>query len=826
MNGFFWSQWPLLLFVPVAFLGLGWFAAPAHAWAVFGVLVAMGIHTGWIWLTLVGLITAVLLTPPLRAGLISGPLMRMMTKLGFLPTVSTTEKEALEAGTTWADAEFFSGKPNFERLANEAYPGLTEAEQAFIDGPVETVCRMTDDWQVWQDRDLPKEVWEYLAKEGFFGLIIPTEYGGHGFSASANSAVVCKLSSRSGTLGITVMVPNSLGPAELLHHYGTQEQKDELLPRLADGREIPAFALTEPAAGSDAGSITASGEVFRGDDGELFLRFNWRKRYITLAAVSTLLGLAFKMRDPGNLLGKGEDLGITCALIPTSTPGVEKGERHDPLGVPFYNCPTEGHDVILPVSCVIGGQAGIGRGWIMLMECLAAGRGISLPASAVASCKASARLAGSYSAIRKQFGLSIGKFGGVQEPLARIGGFAYLTEAARRYTCGALDKGAKPAVITAIMKYNTTEMARQSINDAMDVLGGAAISRGPRNLLAHAYMATPISITVEGANILTRTLVVFGQGAIRCHPFAWAEVEAAEAGDSHAFDRAFFGHVGHVARNFCRTALLDLTGGRLGRTPVDGPCAPYYKRLDWASARFAILSDLSMAMIGGDLKRREEITGRFADIMSWMYLIQATLRRFEAEGRQSEDLPFLRWSADYGFARIQDAFDGLYANLKLPLIGWALAGPVRLWSRIMIMGSAPSDRLGSQVAMALQAPGEQRERITGGLYIPTDPTEAVGRLERTLGLVTQADQVARKIKAAIKERLLPRQKPITLLEQAHGAGVITQEELELVIEAEAARVDTVEVDSFTLEEYLRTSVQAGSNQVSTGLDQPPVTLAS
>ena len=807
MNGFFWSNWPTLLLVPVAFLTLGWFAAPAPAWAVFGLLVAAGIHTGWWWLGVVAGIAAILLVPAVRTMLISGPLMKMMSKLGFLPKVSTTEKEALEAGTTWADAELFSGKPNFKRLSEEDYPGLTEAEQAFLDGPVETVCRMTDDWQVWQDRDLPKEVWDYLAKEGFFGLIIPTEYGGHGFSASANSAVVSKLSSRSGTLGITVMVPNSLGPAELLHHYGTKEQKDELLPRLADGREIPAFALTEPGAGSDAGSITASGEVFRGEDGELYLRFNWRKRYITLAAVSTLLGLAFKMRDPGNLLGKGEELGITCALIPTDTPGVEKGERHDPMGVPFYNCPTEGHDVVLPINCLIGGHNGIGRGWIMLMECLAAGRGISLPASAVATCKAAARLAGSYSAIRKQFGVSIGRFGGVQEPLARIGGFAYLTEAARRYTCGALDKGAKPAVITAIMKYNTTELARQAINDAMDVLGGAAISRGPRNLLAHAYMATPISITVEGANILTRTLVVFGQGAIRCHPHAWSEVMAAESGDSRAFDKAFFGHVGHVARNFSRTVLLDLTGGRLGRSPVNGPCAPYYKRLDWASARFAILSDLSMAMIGGDLKRREEVTGRFADIISWMYLVQATLRRFEAEGRPAEDLPFLRWSADYGFAKIQSAFDGLYTNLNLPLIGWALAGPIRTWSRIVPIGSAPSDRIGSQVALALQVPGEQRDRITSGLYIPEDATEAAGRMERTLDLITRADEVADKIKQAIKDRRLPRQKPITLLAEAEGAGVISPEEVKLVLEAEAARDDTIEVDSFTLDDYLRTSTQ-------------------
>lgn len=805
MTGFFLSSPLTLLLVPIAVLALGWFGSNRWGWAALGVFSALGLGLSGVWLVAALAVIGVLVTPAVRTRIVSGPLMNLMSKLGFLPKVSKTEKEALEAGTTWADAELFSGKPDFDRLRAEAYPGLSDEEQAFLDGPVEEVCRMTDDWQVWQDRDLPAEVWDYLKRERFFGLIVPREYGGHGFSASANSAVVSKLASRSGTLAITVMVPNSLGPAELLAHYGTQEQKDRYLPRLADGREIPAFALTEPGAGSDAGSITASGEVFRGDDGELYVRLNWRKRYITLAAVSTLLGLAFKLRDPQNLLGKGEELGITCALVPTSTEGVVLGMRHDPMGVPFYNCPTEGHGVVLPLDCIIGGEGGIGRGWLMLMECLAAGRGISLPASATSGVKSAARLAGAYAAIRQQFGLSIGKFEGIHEPLARIGGFAYLSEAARRYTCGALDGGAKPAVITAMMKYNTTELSRKAMNDAMDILGGAAISRGPRNLLAHGYIAQPISITVEGANILTRTLVVFGQGAIRCHPFAWSEVQAAERGDAKAFDGALWGHIGHVMRNAARTVLLDLTGGKLGRSPVSGPMAPYYKRLDWASARFAFLADVSMGLLGGDLKRREAVTGRFADIFSWMYLIQATLRRFEAEGQRAEDLPFLRWANDYGFARIQEGFDGLFANLDLPLVGWAFSGPARLWSRLVPMGSEPTDRVGAQVARALQAPGEQRDRLTAGLFVPADAQEALGRIEHTLGLVTRAEEVAAKIKAAIKARKLPRQKPLTLLEEAEAAGIITAADRALVQEAEAARRDAVEVDSFSLEQYLETA---------------------
>jgi acyl-CoA dehydrogenase len=572
-----------------------------------------------------GALAVVLGVPSIRKNTVSRAVMETMNKLGFLPKISQTERTAIESGTVWVDGDLFSGKPDFKKLLREPYPELTAEEQAFLDGPVEEVCRMTSDWEIFQKKGLPPHIWDYLKRERFFGVIIPKEYGGLGFSALANSAIVAKLGARSQVLGITVMVPNSLGPAELLIHYGTEEQKEYYLPRLAVGEEIPCFALTEPQAGSDAGAISSHGTVFRGDDDQLYLRLNWRKRYITLAAVSTVIGMAFQLRDPENLLGRGEKLGITCALIPSNTAGVELGRRHDPLGVPFWNCPTDGHDVVVPIDAIIGGVNGAGKGWRMLMESLAAGRGISLPATATGGAKFAYRVTGAHSAVRRQFGLSIGKFEGIHEPLARIGGMTYVLEAARRYTCGGIDKGAKPAVVTAMMKYYTTEMGRQIVNDGMDVLAGNAISKGPRNALAAGYIGTPIAITVEGANILTRTLMIFGQGAIRCHPWVLKEVEALESGDLDGFDRAFWGHIVHVMSNAARSVGYSLTRGAIASSPVSGPAAPYYKKLAWASASFALLADIALGSLGGNLKRKEMLTGRFADIFAWMYLANATL---------------------------------------------------------------------------------------------------------------------------------------------------------------------------------------------------------
>lgn len=745
--------------------------------------------------------------PAVRRKALTKPIMNGMKKAGFLPTISQTEQTAIDAGTVWVDGELFSGHPNFRRLLHEGYPDLSPEERAFLEGPVEEVCRMTKDWDVYQRRDLSPEVWDYLKKERFFGMIIPREYGGLGFSASANSAVVAKLNARNQVLGITVMVPNSLGPAELLIHYGTQAQRDHYLPRLARGEEIPAFALTEAEAGSDAGGIQSRGEVFRGDDGKLYVRLNWRKRYITLAAISTVLGLAFKLKDPDNLLGKGTDLGITCALVPTETEGVVLGRRHDPLGIPFYNSPTEGHDVVLPLEeALIGGAQGAGQGWRMLMESLAAGRGISLPATSTGGAKMVYRVASAHAAVRKQFGLPIGKFEGIEEPLARIGGKTYIIEAARRYTNGGLDKGAKPAVVTAMMKYSTTELFREIMNDGMDILGGNAISRGPRNALAHGYQGVPISITVEGANILTRTLMVFGQGAIRCHPYALREIQALEAENLAAFDKAFWGHLAHIGANKARAFAYSLTRGALAQAPTNGPTAPYYRKLAWASASFAFMADVAMGALGGNLKRKEKLTGRFADIFTWMYLGNAVLTRFEREGRPAEDLPFMRWAMEYAFWKIQQAFDGIYANLAVPGLSVVLKGPMLWWSRMNPIGSAPSDELGHQVAAAMQVPGAQRDRHTAGIYVSDDPADPLGRLEYALRLHHATEPLERRLKDAVKQGTLPRAHPAKLVEVAVEKGLLTREEAAQLQATEEARAEAVKVDSFTLEEYLETGV--------------------
>ena len=791
------NPWIVSLSVLAVLLALGFRGAPLWAWAVAGLAALFGFGAPlWAWGVYGGLVLLFGL-PPVRRALLTRGLVKLLRANAFLPKISPTEQTAIEAGNIWIDGELFSGKPDFKRILNEPYPDLTEEEQAFLDGPVEELCRITNDWEVWRMRDISEASWDYLKAHRFLGLIIPKAYGGKGFSPSANSAINGKLASRCGTLANNVGVPNSIGPAELLLHYGTEEQKNYYLPRLACGEEIPCFALTEPKAGSDAGSMTSTGVVFRGDDGQLYMRMNWNKRYITLGAISTLLGLAFKLRDPENLLGKGTHPGITCALVPTDTPGVILGRRHDPLGVPFYNCPLEGRDVILPVSAIIGGPEQAGNGWRMLMESLAVGRGITLPANNAAGTKKVARVAGAYATVRQQFGLSIGKFEGIEEPLARIGGYAYILEAARRYTCGGLDRGEKPSVITAMAKYHFTETFRKAINDGMDILGGAGISRGPRNLLAHGYIGAPISITVEGANILTRTLMIFGQGAIRCHPYAYTEIQALATNDVAGFDRALWKHVGHVVRNLFRTLVLSLTRGYASSSPVGGPAAGYVRKLNWASASFALMADIAMGLYGGNLKRKEKLTGRFADIFSWLYLGSAVLRRFEAEGRPKEDLPFLHWSMKYALFQIQHAFDGLYQNM-----GWFFRGPVALWSNLNPISRMPSDQIGSLVAQALQTPGEQRDRLTRGIYLPNDTQEALGKLDHAFELVYAAQPILRKIIKAVRAGQLAKGKVERMVQQAIKHGVITTDEAAQLAEAEAARNDAIQVDDFSQEAYL------------------------
>lgn len=795
------SLWGLLGWILIL-LGVGYLGSPLIIWSLF-ILASLWGFGAPIWLLgLAFLALLVFNVGPLRVSLVSGPLMNLMKRMEFIPKISATERTALEAGVVWVEGDLFSGNPDFSKIMQEPYPQLTEAEKAYINGPVERLCEALVPWKIYKQRELPKEAWDVIKKEKFLGMIIPKEYGGLGFSAMAHSEVIMKISSRSLPAAITVMVPNSLGPAELLVHYGTEEQKKHYLPRLATGEEIPCFALTEPGAGSDAASITSEGVVFKDSDGQIKIKLSWNKRYITLASIATVLGLAFKLRDPQNLLGLGEEPGITCALIPTSTPGVMLGQRHDPLSIPFHNCPTRGKDVVVGIDAVIGGKDGVGKGWGMLMDCLAAGRGISLPAQSAGGAKLSTFATTSHAAIRRQFGLPIGKFEGVEEPISRIVGFNYMVEALRRFTVGALDKGIKPPVITAITKYNATEIGRKIINDAMDAIGGNGISMGPRNLIAEIYIATPIGITVEGANILTRTLMVFGQGALRAHPYAFKEVESVEKGDVKGFDGAFWGHIGHIVRNGFRALCLSLTRGYIASVPAGaGPLAVYYRRLVWTSASFAIWSDIAMGSLGGTLKLKEKLTGRFADILSWMYICTAVMRRFEAEGRRPEDLAFVRFSLKYGLQQIQNGFDGIYDNLSIPGLGWFVKGWVGAWSRINSLSSHITDKLTHGMVESMISNTSTRERMLEGMFVPKDPSEQVARLNHAFKVVSQAEAAEKKIRKAVKEGVLPKKKIHLLVDEALAKAVITKEDKEMITMSERIRFDAVQVDDFNEKQY-------------------------
>jgi acyl-CoA dehydrogenase len=802
-HGFFQSH--LGLYIPLTllvFLIIGYWGLPLIIWAV---AIIVGLCLWGVPVTTIYVVTAILLIfviKPLRTVTASKVVMTLLNKLGFLPKISETERTALDAGVTWVEKDLFSGKPDFQKLMNESYPQLTAEEQKFMDGPVEELCKLIDHWKVWKSRDIDENIWNYIKKERFLGMIIPKEYGGLGFSALAHSEVIMKLSSRSLAVTIQVMVPNSLGPAELLVHYGTDAQKKDLLPKLARGEEIPCFGLTEPMAGSDAGSITSSGVLFKGPDGKLYIKLNWNKRWITLAAISSIIGLAFRLKDPDNILGKGEDAGITCALVPSKTPGVVLGRRHDPLTIPFYNCPTQGKDVIISVDAVVGGIEGCGKGWLMLMECLAAGRGISLPAQATGGSKLAARVCSSHGVIRKQFGMSIGRFEGIEEPMARIASTTYALEAMRRYTLGALDKGIKPAVVTAIQKYYSTEMGRKVINDSMDIMGGAGISLGKRNLLGEIYVATPIGITVEGANIMTRTLIIFGQGALRAHPFAYQEIKAVEANDVKMFDSAFWGHVGHIVSNLCRSICLSWTRGYIATAPkCHSEMKIYFRRLKWASASFAILADVAMGTLGGELKSKQKITGRFADILGNMYMATSVLRRFEADGRKEDDLPVVHMMMKQFMADIQKSFDGIFDNLKIPGFRWFMKGWIGAWSRINSMGSQASDGWSHHISTRVMYNDDHRNRLTDGIYLPQEQGEQMYRLENARVIVMKADAAEKKIRKAIREKVLPKKKVHELFEEAKLKNIITDDELKLLRESDQVRYDAILVDDFDEKEY-------------------------
>jgi len=741
----------------------------------------------------------------LRKDKITRPIFAMFKKL--LPAMNQTEQEALNAGDVWWDGELFTGNPDWKKWLGYQKPELTEEEQAFIDNQVETVCEMVSDWDVnFKDKDLSENVWDYLKKEGFLGLIIPKEYGGKGFSALAHSSIVTKLSARNGVLGVSTMVPNSLGPAELLLHYGTDEQKNHYLPKLAKGKEIPCFALTAPKAGSDASAMPDTGIVCKATHkGKkvLGIRLNWDKRYITLAPIATVLGLAFKMYDPEHLIGDDVDIGITVALIPTSHKGVEIGSRHFPVGAPFMNGPTRGKDVFIPMDWIVGGQDYAGRGWKMLVECLSAGRGISLPSGATAAAKLAYRTTGAYSILRQQFNTEIAKFEGVEEALARIAGATYQLEAARISTAGAVDAGYKPSVVTAIAKYHMTESARSLINDAMDIHGGRGVIQGERNYLASPFMGTPVSITVEGANILTRNLIIFGQGAVRCHPFVYREMLAASCANEeqglNEFDSLFFRHIGYGLSNFIRTLSLGLTAGRIVSKPVDGETGHYYQQLTRMSSALALVSDLSMALLGGELKRKERLSARLGDVLSHLYMSSTVLKYFQDSGQKGADLVYVKWTIENNLFLIQRAFIEFFENLKPRWLGRILK---RLVFPYGLAYKKPSDEVDHQIVQAMLSTNELRDRLTKYLFIG-DQDQPIGRIEHAFVKVLAASQIAKNLRTAIKEGRLEESDSLDeTITKAINAGVITQAEAKDYKVAEELRLDAIQVDDYS-KTYIR-----------------------
>lgn len=731
-------------------------------------------------------------------------LMKTLNDARMLPQISDTERAALEAGSVWIDGEFFSGNPDFSKMLAESYPQLSAEEQAFLDGPVEELCHMVDTWKVQETRKIPEEIWQFLRDKGFFGLIIPREYGGFGMSTLGRSAVMMK-TSHLGAIGTLIVIPNTLGAAELLMEYGTEEQKQAYLPKLAQGEYVPCFGLTEPTAGSDAASIRAEGQVFKDDDGEVKIRLNFSKRYITLAPVANLVSLAASIHDPDDLLGKGKHPGITVVMLHKGTPGLELGDHHLPISA-FDNGPIYGKDVVVPASNIIGGAERVGQGWRMLMEQLSGGRAVSLPAGGVASCKSAAMATGPYSIVREQFGIPVGLMEGPQTNVARIAALSYLMESARVYVCAGVDNGHHPPVISAILKQHTTEMGQKLAIDGMDVLAGAGVMQGPNNTLAGAYVGAPVSITVEGANILTRTLIIFGQGATRCHPYALDVLQALEEDDVDAFRSSLLGWLGHSLKNLGRTVVRGITRGWSVRSPVSGPTAKYYRRLAWASSRFALLTDMAMFLVGGKLKQRGKLSGRFADALSWMMFGFTTLRRWEAEGRLKEDLPLVEYALDYSLAQVQEAFEGIYANFDVPVIGWLLRYPGRFWLRLNPLSNGPRDKADRAVASAIQQPGAQFDRVVAGLPTPQDDEPALGRLHRAWRLVVEAQPIARKVQKAMRAKQIAPAPLADAVDAAVAADVITSAEGETLRAAEAARHEAIQVDVFASEEYYRSEV--------------------
>ena len=763
----------------------------------------------WLWALLLwipfGVLTALNFTEVRREKL-TKPLLDIYRKM--LPSMSDTEREALEAGNVGWDGELFSGMPEWDRLMSFPAPQLTEEEQAFLDGPCEELCRMIDDWEICHEKaDIPKRVWDYIIEKRFFAMIIPKEYGGLEFSAYANAMVLTKLAGRSSTVGSTIGVPNSLGPAELLMHYGTEEQKQRYLPGLAAGTEIPCFALTSPEAGSDAASLIDSGVVCKGKWQAKTItgvRLNWNKRYITLAPVATVLGLAFKLYDPDGLIGDKEDYGITAALIPTDTKGVTVGRRHYPLTIPFQNGPTTGKDVFVPLDYIIGGPEMAGKGWKMLVELLSVGRAISLPSAACGGGQAASYATGAYAKIRKQFNTSISNFEGVGEALTRIGGHSYIINAALSVTSGAIDEGEKPAVPSAILKYHCTELGRKIANDAMDIHGGKGIMMGPKNYLGRAYMATPIAITVEGANILTRSLIIYGQGAVRCHPFVLPEMHAAKDEDEERglveFDKALFGHIGYAISNLARSFFLALTHAKFSRVPLNTPTRRYYQNINRYSAAFALASDFAMLTLGGALKKRELLSARLGDVLSSMYLASCVLKHFENQGRRATDLPLVEWSVR---TLMYQAQESLHAFLRNFPNRW-VAGFLRFF--IFPRGrtySSPSDEIAHKVVDLMTRSGEARERLSQQMYKELEPRNPLGLLQEALELSEKFAPAEKRLRQAQREGLIRSEYFGEQIEEALDCGVIRKKEADELRDYHQKVRALLSVDDFAPEELSR-----------------------
>ncbi len=787
-------------------VALGMYKPPLWGWAVALALAALvwqsdavhgqtGLFGAIVWMFAAGF--ALLSIPAIRRDQVSARVMKFVK--GTLPKVSDTEQQALDAGTIGFDAELFSGTPDWNKLRAIAPVVLTPAEQAFLDGPTEELCRMINDWQIRHtEREIPEKIWDFVKSRGYFGMLIAKEHGGLGFSPQAQSLIIGKIASRAPDVAIIVMVPNSLGPGELIERYGTEQQKRFYLPRLARGEEVPCFALTGPTSGSDAATMRDIGTVFRGPDGSPAIRLSWDKRYITLGPKATLLGLAFRLQDPENILGKGEDLGITLALIPTRHPGVQIGRRHLPAGNAFPNGPNWGRDVVIPIDWIIGGSAMAGQGWRMLMECLAAGRAISLPSTATAGAKSMLRSSSAYARLRKQFGLPIGRMEGIEEPLTRQIETAYATEAARAVTAAMVSRGERPSVISALMKYQTTERMRRAVNDAFDIHGGRAICDGPSNYLQSAYQMVPIGVTVEGANILTRGLITFAQGALRSHPYLYREIKAAQEPDSarglEAFDAAFGEHVAFSFSNACGGFFHNITGALFAPVPEKSfDTANWYRQLARSARSFAFVADLSVATLGGSLKTKQKIAGRLADALSELYILACVLKRYEDDGRLLTDRTFVDLAAMNGLYRFQEALRGVVDNFPIPAARWAMrvvAFPLGARYR-----PAP-DALGHRaVRLLLEAP-DARDRLTRFIYVSKDPDDATGLLEVALKKAVAVEEAEKKLDRAIRAGTIHRFHGVDWISDAIDKGVVTESEGQQLRELEALTARVIAVDHF------------------------------